>query len=259
MSRRVPPLLVANVLVTNRNSKTLLEYIRDKQPDLVLLVETGSWWVRELQPLHADYPYAINQPGEGYGMYLFSRLELIDPQVRYLVDDHIPSIKTRVKLPSGATFTLYGLHPPPPPLQDTERRDAELIIVAREIKDQKEPAIVAGDLNDVAWSHSTHLFQRISGLLDPRMGRGFYSTYNAHWPLLRWPLDHAFFDKAFLLLDLQVLDDIGSDHFPLYLTLCHRPEAGARQDAPAPPQPEDRKEASEVIQKGKDDSAKGSR
>ena len=106
-------------------------------------------------------------------------------------------------------------------------------------------------MNDVAWSHSTHLFQRISGLLDPRIGRGFYSTYNANWSLLRWPIDHAFFDQSFMLLDLQVLDDIGSDHFPLYIALCHKPGAGARQDTPHA-KPQDRADANEAIEEGRE-------
>lgn len=247
-------LLVANVLVTNKDSRALLQHIRQMKPELVLLVETGAWWVNELQPLQADYPYFVSHPQDGYGMYLLSRLELIDPQIRHLVDDHVPSIKADVKLPSGATFTLYGLHPPPPPLQDTAQRDAELLIVARQTKRRTEPVIVAGDLNDVAWSRTNHLFQEISGLLDPRIGRGFYSTYNANWSLLRWPLDHAFFDRSFQLIDLQVLGSIGSDHFPLYIELCHKPEAGHRRGAPNV-NPQDREDAREAIEQGREQSS----
>ena len=243
-------LLIANVLVTNRNSRALIRHIRELQPDLILLVETGAWWVRELQPLQADYPHCVSHPQEGYGICLLSRLALISPQIRHLVDDRIPSIKTGVKLPSGATITLYGLHPAPPPRKDTARRDAELLVIAREARSHHEPIIVAGDLNDVAWSHTTQLFQEISGLLDPRIGRGFYSTYNANWSLLRWPLDHAFFDQSFLPLDLRVLGDIGSDHFPLYMALCHKPVAAIRQDAPRA-DAQDKVDAREAIEEGR--------
>jgi endonuclease/exonuclease/phosphatase (EEP) superfamily protein YafD len=242
-------LLVANVLFTNRNSEALFRHIRQMQPDLVLLVEINAWWEKELAPLRADYPHVVGVAREVYGMYLFSRLELNDPQIRYVIERDVPSIRAGVKLRSGATFMLYGLHPKPPPHQDTAQRDAELVVVGREAK-EAGAAIVAGDLNDVAWSRTTHLFQEISGLLDPRIGRGFYSTYNANWPLLRWPLDHAFFDQSFLLHELRVLSNIGSDHFPLYIALCHDPRAGASQDAPQPERA-DEKEADEAVKAGR--------
>ncbi len=87
------------------------------------------------------------------------------------------------------------MHPEPPlPKKDADERDAELLLVAREVKQRGNPALVAGDLNDVAWSHTTRLFQRLSGLLDPRVGRGIYATFHTgHW-IVRWPLDHLFHD-----------------------------------------------------------------
>ena len=43
-------------------------------------------------------------------MAVFSRLELIRPSIRFLVDDAIPSVKSSVRLRSGAVVDLY-LHP----------------------------------------------------------------------------------------------------------------------------------------------------
>jgi endonuclease/exonuclease/phosphatase (EEP) superfamily protein YafD len=104
------------------------------------------------------------------------------------------------------------------------------VLVGRWIAKQNgAPAIVAGDLNDVAWSATTQLFLRLSGLLDPRMGRGFYNTYNARNPLVRWPLDHLFHSNHFRLVNLQRCADIGSDHFPVLVELSYEPEAPAEQ------------------------------
>ena len=65
----------------------------------------------------------------------------------------------------GDVINLHCLHPrPPEPLrnQDATPRDAELVLVGRAIGDNPAdpPTIVTGDLNDVAWSHTTRLFLR---------------------------------------------------------------------------------------------------
>ena len=110
--------------------------------------------------------------------------------------------------------------------------------------------MVAGDLNDVAWSRTTRQFQEISGLLDPRIGRGLYPTFNADWPLLRWPLDHVFFEPPFRLVRFAVESHIGSDHFPFFVALCHLPGStppGPRLD----PEPSDLERAREAIREGR--------
>src|SRR5690606_11660748 len=94
-------------------------------------------------------------------------------------------------------------------------RDAEILMVGKEVKKYKGPCIVFGDLNDVAWSHTTRLFLRTSELLDPRRGRGIFSTFNARYWLLRWPLDHYFLSAHFRLVSMKVEPPIDSDHFPI--------------------------------------------
>lgn len=247
-------LLSANVLISNRRAEPLLSLVRRVQPDLILLLETDAWWDRHLHPLEADYPYVVCQPqADSYGMHLFSKLPLVGPQIRFLLEDYVPSIETGVELRSGAVIDFYGLHPKPPPLQDTERRNAELLIVARKVRRQAGPVVVAGDLNGVAWSQTNRRFQEISGLLDPRIGRGLYPTFNAQWPLLRWPLDHAFFEDSFTLVDMQMMVDIGSDHFPFHIVLCHRPRTAPQQAEPAPDRQDIRK-AREAIREGREEN-----
>ena len=247
-------LLTANVLQTNRNTEILFGEISRREPDLVLLVETDGWWHEQLQRLRPSYPHWISQPMDnGYGMHLLSRFPLIEPEVRFLIEDDVPSIRTRLRLSEGTEVLLYGVHPRPPPHSDTAQRDAELLVVASEVQNKQTPAIVAGDLNDVAWSRTNDLFQKVSGLLDPRIGRGIYPTFNANWLLLRWPLDHVFFSDSFLLRALAVLPHFGSDHFPLFVSICYEPAAQSLQREPRP-EPQDRERAREVIQEGRDEA-----
>jgi endonuclease/exonuclease/phosphatase (EEP) superfamily protein YafD len=183
-------------------------------------------------------------------MVLFSRLPLLESKVEFLVQDDIPSVFAVLEL-AGHRVVLRGLHPrPPEPLrdQDSTPRDAELVLVGRWIAKQNgAPTIVAGDLNDVAWSATTQLFLRLSGLLDPRMGRGLYSTYNARNPLVRWPLDHLFHSNHFRLVELRRCDDIGSDHFPVLVELSYEPEAPAEQEE-SKADPGDQEEANERLE-----------
>ena len=104
------------------------------------------------------------------------------------------------------------------------------MVVGRELTHDVLPCIVAGDLNDVAWSHTTRLFSRVSGLLDPRVGRGPIPTFPANFPLLRFPLDHVFLSSEFRLIHFGRGPDIGSDHFPVVIKVSFEPTLASEQE-----------------------------
>ncbi|HYO75772.1 MAG TPA: endonuclease/exonuclease/phosphatase family protein, partial [Thermoanaerobaculia bacterium] len=217
-------LMISNVLMENEEHERLLEAVKQADPDVLLAVEVDDKWHRALGPLFERYPFAIRQPQNNYyGMVLLSRFELVDPKVEFLVQHDIPSIHTGIRLKSGVEVTLHGLHPrPPEPIRDqpSSPRDAELVVVGRAIGEtSSQPTLVAGDLTDVAWSPSSELFVRLSGLLDPRAGRGFYNSFNANNPLFRYPLDHVFHSTHFKLVRIERCPSIGSDHFPILIEL----------------------------------------
>lgn len=246
-------LVSSNVLMENEQHDRWLEEIRKADPDVILAVEVNQKWADAIDRLRDQYPHVVAHPQENYyGMVLLSRLELVNPRVRKVIESDIPSIHAGLRLRDGTLVNLVCLHPKPPePIrnQDSGPRDAELVTVGREIGDDPAdaPTIVTGDLNDVAWSHTTRLFLRLSGLLDPRVGRGLYNSYNAKNPLFRFPLDHFFHSNDFKLIDLRRLGKVGSDHFPMFLELLFDPSAEAEQ----PEQEEataDRAEAEEVVE-----------
>ncbi len=247
--------MVANVYQNNVEHQLVVELIRERSPDILITLETDTIWQEALRPATDAYPERVEIPlSNTYGMHLYSKLPLRQTRVRYLLDDEVPSIKTYVQLRNGAWVELHAVHPKPPvPTEDADsrKRDAEIVVVGKEVKRSDYPVIVAGDFNDVAWSHTTTLFQEVSGLLDPRIGRGFYNTFHAQYKVLRWPLDHIFHSKHFKLVTLERLPHINSDHFPIFAKLSFAPENQYMQEAPQPDE-DTVEEAEETVEEGKE-------
>lgn len=254
-------IMVSNVLTPNEQKQDLVNLVNDKNPDILIALETDKKWERALEQIEPDYPYTVKVPLDNlYGMHLYSKLELIDPEIKYLIIDDIPSIHSQLRLQSGRVIWLYCLHPMPPSPTEADKsttRDAELLMVGKHIKEHEQTAILAGDLNDVAWSKTTRRFQRISGLLDPRIGRHFINTFHVKYPFLRWALDHIFHSACFTLVDISRMPSIGSDHFPVMTTLQYEPQEASKQEQNAPTtDAEDIQETNHKIEEGKEEGEK---
>ena len=130
-------IMTANVLTPNRNAAKLLDMVKTHAPHILVAVETDAWWERHLDTLAADYPFSLKCPLDNlYGMHLYSRLPLEDAEIRFLVEDEIPSMHAAVVMPGGERIRLHCLHPAPPSPTENDtspERDAELVIVGKSV------------------------------------------------------------------------------------------------------------------------------
>ncbi|GAA0871092.1 endonuclease/exonuclease/phosphatase family protein [Gangjinia marincola] len=247
----------ANVLQKNSDYSTLIDQINALKPDLVVLTETNKVWLEKVQPHVTEYLYREEIPMDNtYGMLLYSKKKLIDSSVKFLIEDTIPSIHTKLLITPQDTIQLYAIHPAPPlPFHNplSVDRDAEMMKVAKLANKSPLPVITLGDFNDVAWSETTELFQEVSGLLDMRIGRGLYNTYDADNFLFRWPLDHIFTSASFRAKKMSREEHIGSDHFPLYVELTYEPEAKATQEKKRPTKKETEQAQEQLKEENKAD------
>ncbi|EMR01879.1 endonuclease/exonuclease/phosphatase family protein [Cesiribacter andamanensis] len=234
-------LLIANVRQSNRKTDRMKQFIRDNNPDILLLTEVDDYWCKELEPAVADMPYRVLQPQDNtYGMALYSKVELRNEKVNFYIEDDIPSIRCMLKINERDYINFFGLHPrPPAPWTKLLNKQAEVLLVAKLIEELEDPTIVAGDMNDVGWSKITSVFKKVSRLIDPRIGRGFYNTYNANVPFFRYPVDHLFVSDCFKLNKLDRLGHFGSDHYPMFVSLSYEPrerrEVRQKKDAASQP------------------------
>lgn len=253
-------LLSFNVLQDNRDFGRTARMIDAVDPDILLLTETDTAWIDALAPQLSRYPHRLDRPLDNtYGMAFATRLPMAAGRIEEIAEEDTPSVD--VQLAAGAPFRLIGVHPhPPQPGRDTEERDAEIAIAATRAARDPMPVLVTGDFNDVAWSDTSLLFKRIGGYLDPRVGRGTYATFPSRVRWLAWPLDHVYFTPEFTLRRLDVLDNVGSDHRPLFAELCLTPQlAAARNAAPERADRGDVETRNEVIEEYREDQAEEAR
>ncbi|MFD3001638.1 endonuclease/exonuclease/phosphatase family protein [Pontibacter toksunensis] len=219
--------LVVNVKMHNRESVGLLRMIDELNPDVVLAIEPNAWWEDVLEPVDEKYAYGMEHPlGNTYGMILYSKFPLRDPEILFLSTDSVPSFHTGLELPGGRTVKFHGVHPttPFPSGPGTvEDREVALVKVGQMVTNTAVPAIVAGDFNDVSWAQRERLFDGAGLLHDTRVGRGIYPTFGAKNPIMRWPLDYVYVTEDFGVVALERLPDFGSDHFPFYAKLSLKP------------------------------------
>lgn len=232
-SRRLR-VMVSNVEMENDQFVRWCNVVRDAEADVIVVAEVDDRWAKTLEKLKPLYPHQIVHTQDNwYGMAMISRLPITEYETRFLVQDDVPSIDAVIEMPSGDRVRVIGVHPrPPEPIRDNDAiaRDAELVLWGKELAEDDRPIVIGGDLNDVAWSQSTRLFLRLSGLLDPRRGRGFFNSFHADHPCMRFPLDHVFHSGHFAIRDMQRLSHVGSDHFPIVIDLQLTPTANPDHD-----------------------------
>lgn len=246
-------IFAGNVLQPNSDYQNFIDEVKRFDPHLVLTMESNHEWENALAEIEKTYPYSVMIPLENlYGMHLYSKKQLKNPTVRYQIEDDKPSIFFEYEIEGKKPIFFCCLHPAPPsPTEnDTAKEaDAELILTGKRIRKKNIPAVVCGDMNDVVWSRTTRLFKKMTGMIDPRVGRGFYATYNARYFFLRFPLDHLFHTKDLFVGRMERSRYFGSDHFAMYYEIHHI------KDSSTPPNPtldhEEKEEVEELIEEGK--------
>ncbi|EDM45122.1 YD repeat [unidentified eubacterium SCB49] len=247
-------LFAANVLQTNKEYDKLIAEIKEKDPDIVVTMESNKAWEKGISSIEKTYPYQLKAPNEAfYGMHVYSKRTFDNAEIKYQVENHVPSIFFDMNINETDAIHFCFLHPAPPSPTENEtsiERDAELMLTAKTIRNLNKPIVVCGDMNDVVWSRTTRLFKKITGMIDPRIGRGFFSTYSAEYWFMRFPLDHLFHTKDLFIGKMERSKNFGSDHFAMYY------EIQLKQKKKTPDTPiinqEDKKVVKDIINNIKD-------
>lgn len=215
-------LIAINVLTSNQQHGLVTDYIKQQDPDFVVLQETDSKWIESLDAaLASNWPYHKTVPrSDNFGMALYSKLPWETCEVVNFATGATPSIDARFKLSEGRKLQLIGVHPVPPMsgLLWRARNGVFLALAQSLIKSGAERTIVAGDLNCSPWSYWFRRLAREAGLTNSARGRGLNITWMPYRiGVLGLPIDHALIGSKIQVKQRSVGPWIGSDHRPVVL------------------------------------------
>ena len=98
-------------------------------------------------------------------------------------------------------------------------RNEVLNTIAGAVEKDPRPSAVFGDFNMAPWT--PHFKKLITGRLKDTMeGKGLQLTWHTEFPsIAQIPLDHVLMTEEWENQERRVLEDIGSDHYPLYVEM----------------------------------------
>jgi endonuclease/exonuclease/phosphatase (EEP) superfamily protein YafD len=216
---------VANIYTKNGNHSAVLSFIRQEEPDLVLLIETNGRWAEALAPLKKLYMYSydIRQPNH-FGMMVLSKKPIgLIKETYFTNSKNIVSLVFKFSI-DGEKYNIAAAHTSAPiGNKPFRQRNKHLRGIANWASNQNGYTLILGDLNTTPFSYSYKQFLKSSGLKDPRERRGYLPTWG---PIelfpFRIPIDHILLSKDLEATSLRVGPDIGSDHRPLIAVIRPR-------------------------------------
>lgn len=207
-----------NVYAHNRNRQEVLDFLKEANADVILLLEVTPDWEIDLEPLSEDFPFSCIEAQKGnFGIALFSRFPLIDtvtlagPSRSFLTDVEV----------GDRRITVIGTHPWPPRSVEMARgRNDQLQELAALAANESDPVILMGDLNITPWSPYFGNLLQESKLKDSRVGFGIHPTWPSFLATMRIPIDHCLVSQSIDVKNRHVGPDLGSDHYPVICELA---------------------------------------
>lgn len=210
-------ILSMNLLASNTNYSDSLELIREKDPDVVVLLELSPQWEKQIQVLHPVYPFRQMYPQtNNFGIGILSKMPMA-----FTVTDFgkgfPPSIfsESRVK---DKPVSILATHPFPPVNQERFIfRNDQLEEISQFSMQQSGNFILAGDLNTSSYSKHFQKILEKGNLKDSRKGFGIASSWPTDNYAIRTTLDHFLLKGDMEVVKRSTERSIGSDHLPIYL------------------------------------------
>ncbi|MBX3153820.1 endonuclease/exonuclease/phosphatase family protein [Candidatus Obscuribacterales bacterium] len=217
-------LLMLNVNNKNERFVDAIKYIESVNPDVLLISELTPDWETALNQMH-EFKYSCTVPRlDTYGIAVYSKKKLLNPKIKYYGSSGHPSILCQLDADYQPVTLLHTHVQGPIKHRHFLWQKEQFKIMTKEAAKLPKPLIVTGDMNSTPWTHMLAGLAKKSQLLDTRNGYGLQLSWPAPmiWrktPVVLLPIDHCFASKDIAVLDRKVGPFIGSDHYPVFISL----------------------------------------
>lgn len=211
------PLKIAavNVYFFNREHHRVEQWLRQEQPDIVVLTEIDRTWADTFDRLADLYPHQATRRTAFVTM--LARRPWTSFAVAAGPRPGQGILVARFDV-AGQPFTVIGAHPASPihPLY-VDSRNAELDIIAQLAASAPGPVLAVGDFNATPWSAPMRRLVRTSPLRYADLAATTWPTFLPPW--LGIKIDHIMLGKGCGVAGYGVGPDVGSDHRPVIATI----------------------------------------
>jgi endonuclease/exonuclease/phosphatase (EEP) superfamily protein YafD len=211
----------ANLHISNDDLSNLNKELQVVEPDIILLLEVTPHHFDELQSTINKYPYRVESRSIGkfeIGFVFLSKYPILNNRVTKLTERCNFVLEAMIDINQNPTM-FYGVHSPRPGTIKYVERKNQFHWLARQIKAQLLPVIVAGDFNATPYSPIFRGLVEATGLKDSRIGFGWQPSWPTYFPPLWIPIDHVLVTPDIQVRKRTTGSYIGSDHYPVITEL----------------------------------------
>jgi endonuclease/exonuclease/phosphatase (EEP) superfamily protein YafD len=212
-------LITFNAWFRNHDIQRTAEYLENSRADVIILQEADVSRLSELSSVLPSYPHVVATPKVRRGVAIFSRTPLSGVE-HFEIPERITRITRARTQWRGQNIAIVGAHLRwPLSRRKAQQRAYELGMIAKRVRSETDPVIVAGDFNLTPWSGHFARFVETSGLRDCALGQGLLASWPTQFLPARITIDHCFASPEWQVQRMSLGPKLGSDHFPLVTEL----------------------------------------
>lgn len=209
-----------NVWFGSTDYESVSNWIKQMQPDAVVLVEANEQWREAMARQLPDWPHQHLETVSG------QTGEMVLSKHSFRSIQSIGSGAIRAALPvvtinvDGVAVRLAGVHTHWPIGEaNAASRDRSLSVIAGAANSEGPPLIAAGDFNISPFSPSFQAMLEKGRLMRSSVGRGWLPTWPHFLPVAGIQIDHILVPDEVTVAGFTVHKGLGSDHHGLVADL----------------------------------------